>query len=226
MKAALAALAALAAANAQALTLADLEHFTENRGWNDAGLGPTHQVIVTARVVPSGMPTLVHAEANGAREPMTHFPQPGAEHIYVLWKRFEPGAAETWSVTARRGDRTAPALRAPALRRPQQVPLAADVRIDGDGTEPTVSWKLPELKGFDVERIRVGVRGGKRVHGRFLSLLRVSEPLAPAATSFRVPPGWLQRGERYVFQVMLEDLEDDRLENRSLAFSERYRPAR
>ncbi|MGD9954303.1 MAG: hypothetical protein AB7S87_17160, partial [Burkholderiales bacterium] len=69
-------------------------------------------------------------------------------------------------------------------------------------------------------------RGGKRVHGRFLSLLRVSEPLAPAATSFRVPPGWLQRGERYVFQVMLEDLEDGRLENRSLAFSERYQPAR
>jgi len=226
MRALLAALAALAAANAQALTLAGLEHYTENRGWNDAGLGPTHQVIVTARVDPSGMPTLVYAEANGAREPMTHFPQPGAEHAYVLWKRFEPGAAQTWSVTARRGERTAPALRSPALRRPQQVPLAADVRIEGDGTEPLLRWRLPELKGFDIERIRVGVRGGKRVHGRFLSLLRVSEPLAPTATSFRVPPGWLQRGERYVFQVMLEDLENEALENRSLAFSERYRPAR
>jgi hypothetical protein len=32
----------------------------------------------------------------------------------------------------------------------------------------------------------------------------------------------LKRSERYVFQVMLEDLAGGRLENRSLAFSDPY----
>jgi hypothetical protein len=41
-----------------------------------------------------------------------------------------------------------------------------------------------------------------------------------------VPPGVLAAGRRYVFQVMLEDLEDGTLENRSIAFSEPYVVAR
>ncbi|HZM33155.1 MAG TPA: hypothetical protein VFC18_01580 [Burkholderiales bacterium] len=40
----------------------------------------------------------------------------------------------------------------------------------------------------------------------------------------RAEPGILKRGERYVFQVMLEDLEGGALENRSLAFSEPFTP--
>jgi len=36
------------------------------------------------------------------------------------------------------------------------------------------------------------------------------------------PPGVLAQGERYVFQVMLEDLEGGQLENRSLTFSKPY----
>jgi hypothetical protein len=60
-------LACAAAAHAQELTVSNLEHYTDNRGWNEAGLGPTHQVIVTATVTPSGMPTLVFAEKDGAR---------------------------------------------------------------------------------------------------------------------------------------------------------------
>jgi hypothetical protein len=89
------------------------------------------------------------------------------------------------------------------------------------GAQPLLRWKLPDLAGFDVERIRVGVRGGERVHGRFLSLLYASG-LPPTATSFRIPAGVLAKGERYVFQVMLEDLEGEELENRSLTFSEVY----
>ena len=37
---------------AQPVTIAVLGHYTENRGWNDAGLGPMHQVIVSATVAP------------------------------------------------------------------------------------------------------------------------------------------------------------------------------
>ena len=66
------------------------------------------------------------------------------------------------------------------------------------------------------------MRGGVRIQGRYLSLLQVSSPLPPAAVRFEVPKGWLQSGERYVFQVMLEDVVGDRLQNRSLAFSDPY----
>ena len=226
MRALLAALAALAASGAPAQTpaIADADHYTENRGWNEAGLGPTHQVIVAARVTPSGLPTLAYAEKDGAREPLTHFPQPGAADVYVMWKRFDAQPATTWRITAERGEQRAGPVDTPELRRPQKVPLAQNVRAAGTGLRPALSWSLPDLKGFDVERIRVAVRGGKKVHGRFLSQLHVSAGLPPTATSFRIPAGWLEKGERYVFQVMLEDLEDGRLENRSLAFSALYTP--
>lgn len=216
---------AASASLAQEPAITETGHYTENRGWNEAGLGPTHQVIVTATVTPSGLPTLVFAQKDGATEPMTHFPQPGAPDTYVLWKRFDPGPAGAWRVTAERGEAKAEALDSAVLRNPQKVPLATNVRVDGQGTRPTLRWALPQLKGFDIERIRVAVRGGTKVHGRFLSQLHVSAPLAPAATSFRVPQGWLEVGERYVFQVMLEDLEEGALENRSLSFSNPYTPA-
>ena len=157
---------------------------------------------------------------------MTHFPQPGAPDAYVLWKRFDAGPAGAWRLTAERGEAKAEALDSAVLRNPQKVPLATNVRVAGEGTRPTLRWALPRLEGFDVERIRVVVRGGPKVHGRFLVQLHISAPLAPTATSFRVPQGWLEKGERYIFQVMLEDLEDDALENRSMAFSDPYTPAR
>jgi hypothetical protein len=70
------------------------------------------------------------------------------------------------------------------------------------------------------------VRGGARVHGRFMSQLWVSPDLAPTATRYAFPAGVLKAGERYVLQVMLEDLEAGALENRSLSFSEPYTPLR
>lgn len=215
-------MAASSVSLAQPITIAALGHYTENRGWNDAGLGPTHQVIVSATVAPSGLPTLVFAERDGVRQPLTHFPQPGAPDVYVLWQRFEPGPTGPWRIVAERGEAKAEPASTLALARPQKVPLALNVRVAANGTQPRLSWKLPELAGFDIERIRVGVRGGERVHGRFMSLVYVSADLPPTATSFRIPAGVLRPGERYVFQVMLEDLEGGQLENRSLSFSEAY----
>jgi hypothetical protein len=206
-----------AAAPAQDLSVSRLEHYTDNRGWNEAGLGPTYQSVMEAVVRPSGLPTLVFGEQNGVREPLTLFP-PDA---YVLWKRADPAFAGSWRVSAERGGAKAAAA-SPAIARPQQVPLALEVRAKRAGRRTVISWKLPDLVGFDVERIRVGVRGGEKVHGRFLSLLWTSDALPATATRFTMPAGVLKRGERYVFQVMLEDLEDGRLENRSLTFSDPY----
>lgn len=206
-----------APAPAQELSIGALERYTDNRGWNEAGIGPTYQIVVTARVVPSGFPTLVFAEQGGVREPLTQFPS----DVYVLWKRFDPALAGAWRISAERGEAKASALTRP-ITKPRQVPLADAVRVAGKGLEPRISWKLPAGAGID--RIRVGVLGGEKVQGRFLRLLWASGALPPAATRFAVPPGVLERGKRYVFQVMLEELEDGQLENRSLAFSDPYIP--
>jgi hypothetical protein len=96
------------------------------------------------------------------------------------------------------------------------------VEVKRRGTQTLVNWVLPDLKGFDVDRIRVAIRGGQRLHGRFLSVLHVSGDLPPTATRFTVPPAQLVAGERYVFEVALEDLEGGALENRSLTYSDPY----
>lgn len=225
MRVALALLAALGTAHAQELSISSLGHYTENRGWNQAGLGPLHQVIVTASVTPHGMPTLVFAEADGRREPLTHFPQPGMPGTYVLWTRFEPTAPRAWRIVAERSGASSVSATTAVLANPQKIPLLDKVLVSGKGTQPRLSWKLPDLKGVDIDRIRVAVRGGARVHGRFMSQLWVSPDLAPTATRYAIPAGVLKAGERYVFQVMLEDLEGGALENRSLSFSDPYTPS-
>jgi hypothetical protein len=225
---ALALLAVLAASAslAQEPSITEPGHYTENRGWNEAGLGPTHQVIVVATVTPSGLPTLVFAQKDGAKEPMTHFPQPGTPDAYVLWKRFEPGPAGAWRIVAERSGSSSLSARTAVLANPKRIPLIGKVLVSGKRTQPRLAWKLPDLEGFGIERIRVAVRGGARVHGRFLSQLWVSPDLPPTATRYAIPAGVLRAGERYVFQVMLEDLEDGVLENRSLSFSDPYTPSR
>lgn len=210
------------AALAQAPTVTGVEHYSENRGWNQAGLGPTHQIVVVARVAPAGMPTLVFAESGGAREPLTHFPQPGAPELYVMWKRYDSRATASWRVIAERDGAVSAPVDTPVLERAQRLPLA-EVQVAGGGLRPMLRWGFPGLKGVRVSRIRVGVRGGERVHGRFLSLLQVFEELPPTATSFRIPAGALVEGERYIFQVMLEDMEGGALRNRSLSFSDPFR---
>ena len=208
-----------AAAGAQDLSIGRLEHYTDNRGWNEAGLGPTWQSVVEAVVAPAGFPTLVFAEQNGVREPLTLFPP----DVYVLWKRADPAFAGALAHRPRAQVRAGHArIRRPSRSRSRSR-SRLNVRVIGKRSACClISWKLPGLVGFDVDRIRVGVRGGEKMQGRFLGLLWVSEALPASATRFAIPAGVLKRGERYVFQVMLEDIEQGRLENRSLAFSDPY----
>ena len=207
---------------AKDISVTELEQFTENRGWNEAGLSPVYQLLVTATVVPSGYPTLVFVEQRGVRQPLSHFDVPVSPDSYWYSQLFDATLTGSWRIVARRGEAREATAWTPVLVKPQQVPLLQDVRVAGTGTSPRLSWKLPDLTGFDIDRIRIGVRGGKRLLGRFLSLLYISGDLPPTATTFTIPAGVLRRGERYVFQVMLEDLEGGKLENRSLTFSEPY----
>jgi hypothetical protein len=204
---------------AQEPAISRVEQYTENRGWNEAGLGPTYQIVVNATVTPSGLPTLAYAEQGGERQPLTHFAQPLTPDLYSYWRRFDPAFTGSWQIVAERGDAKAVPVATPALANPQQLPFVRKLRVAGKGTTPRLSWQLPDLAGFDIDRIRVLVRGGQRVQGRFLSVLYASADLPPTAKAFRIPPDILTPGERYVFQVVLDDLEDGRLENRSSSFS-------
>jgi hypothetical protein len=219
--AAIAALGLCGPATAQ-LTISGLAHFTENRGWNEAGIGPVYQTVVTATVVPSGAHTLVFADNGGAPEPLVHFPYPGSPDLYVYWRRFDTSYRGAWRVRAERGDEKSAPVWSPPLAKPQQIPLMQKVEVRRRGAQTQVRWVLPALAGFDVDRIRVAIRGGQRVSGRFLSVLYTSDPLPPGATTFTVPPGLLAAGERYIFEVALEDLEAGALQNRSLTYSAPY----
>jgi len=204
------------------LAITNPGHYTENRGWNEAGLGPIYQTIVMATVTPSGAHTLVFADNGGAREPLVHFPQASTPDLYVLWRRFDTSFTGAWRLRAERGDEKSVPVFSPVLAKPQQVPLMRKVEVRRRGAQTLVSWVLPDLKGFDVDRIRVAIRGGQRLHGRFLPVLHVSGDLPPTATRFTIPRAQLVAGERYVFEVALEDLEGGALENRSLTYSDTY----
>ena len=207
---------------AQELSVTRIEQLTENRGWNEAGIGPHYQMIVAARVSPSGFPTLVYAERAGERQALVHFAQPSTPDLYVLFQRVEAGSTGQWRVVAERGDaRSAPAL-TPGLAMAWQVPLAKNVRVAGRGAEPRLTWTMPDFGGREIARIRVAVRGEPRVHGRFMSALFWSEDLPATAKSYAIPRGVLKQGERYVFQVTLEDVQAGEVRNRSMAFSDPY----
>ena len=211
-----------APAFAQELKVTGIEQFTENRGWNEAGIGPHFQMIVVARVSPPGFPTLVFAEQDGVREAFIHFAQPSTPDLYILFQRVDQRSSAPWRVVAERdGIKSAP-VPTQGLARAWQVPLAKDVRVAGKGAMPRVSWALPNLVGRAIGRIRVAVRGEPRVHGRFMSALYTSDGLPATATSFTIPQGVLKPGERYVFQVSLEDMEGGEVRNRSMSFSEPY----
>lgn len=211
-----------ASAFAQELKVTGIEQYTENRGWNEAGIGPHFQMIVVARVVPSGFPTLVYAEQDGVRQALVHFAQPSTPDLYVLFQRVEPQTAAPWRIVAERDGIKSVPVPTRGLARAWQVPLAKDVRVAGKGVMPRVSWALPDLGGRAIGRIRVTVRGEPRVHGRFMSALYISDGLPATATSFTIPQGVLKPGERYVFQVSLEDMEGSEVRNRSMSFSEPY----
>lgn len=211
---------------AQETRISEPGHFTENRGWNEAGIPPGYRIVVTATVVPSDFPTLVFAEQGGVRQALWHFPVHIAPNLYVLSRPVEPALMGSWRIVAERGEAKGTPVLTPVLVKPQEVPLVRNLRVTGGGAEPRLSWELPDLTGFDIDRIRVRVRGGKLLHERFMDILYISGALPPTATAFAIPPGVLASGERYVFEVMLEDLEGGALENRSLTYSEPYTVSR
>lgn len=208
------------------MVISDPAQFTEHRGPNEAGVLAAYQIVLTATVAPSGLPTLVGAEQEGVRHALWHYPVSTAPDLYVHLRRVEPGSTGAWRIVAERGEARSGPVWTPVLAKPQEVPLVRALTVTGPGTEPRVTWQLPDLAQFDIDRIRVGVRGGKRLYERFMDQLYSSDDLPPTATAFVIPPGVLAPGERYIVEVRLEDLEGGVLENRSVTFSRPYTASR
>lgn len=101
-----------------------------------------------------------------------------------------------------------------AIAAPEFLPLVMNLHVIGNGTTPTIAWDLPDLSGFDVDRIRVRATDAATGVQIFQS-----GNLSPTATSFLMPGGILLLGNGYEFRVMLDDTESGRLENRSNTFS-------
>jgi PEP-CTERM motif len=101
----------------------------------------------------------------------------------------------------------------PTIAEPELLPFASDVQASDHGATPTITWSLPNLSGFDVDRVRlraIDATSGLQIFQAFL---------AADATSFTLPEGVLLAGHSYYYRVILEDLNNGLIENRSNAFS-------
>lgn len=101
-----------------------------------------------------------------------------------------------------------------AIADPELLPLMLNLHVVQDGTTPLVAWDLPDLSGFDADRIRVRVTDGSSGVQIFQS-----GGLSVSATSYMILDGVLPVGGTYEFRVILEDLNAAmRLENRLIRF--------
>lgn len=101
----------------------------------------------------------------------------------------------------------------PLIEDPELLPFATDVSVSDSSSTPTISWLLPDLTGFDVDRVRV------RAIDATSGLQVFSVNLTPTATSFTFADGILETGHSYYYRVILEDLANGLQENRSNAFT-------
>jgi hypothetical protein len=142
-------------------------------------------------------------------------------HVFSKFIDFDPGLTGAWEIVPTDSTGTGPSTFTNALIEPEFVPLVENITVQGTSLGATVSWKLPNLAGFDVDGIHFRVieaTSGRHVWNLTTSLL----PLQ--TTSFTAPPGVMQVGVDYVYWVGLVDIEGtDVEENVSLAFSQPFR---
>jgi len=101
----------------------------------------------------------------------------------------------------------------PLIAEPELLPFAFNIQASDHSATPTISWMLPDLSAFDVDRVRLRAIDAADGSQTFQT------SLSSSATSFTLPSGALQPGHSYYYRVMIEDLEDELMENRSNAFS-------
>lgn len=206
----------------------------ENVGANPLGVGTgERQNFGAVSISPANAGTTATATQGGPtfdlfRLPLTLFPE-----LYSRSILCSPCPTGSWTISATDGSGVAVAT-TPPTPSPQLLPLVQNLHVVGDGLTPTIKWTLPDLTGFDVDRIRVrawhddvdvqGFNGATPVFT--INDLFFQSALLPAnATQFTVPLGVLEKHRPYIFEVFLEDFEvitgfGTFIENRSRTFTQ------
>jgi hypothetical protein len=198
------------------LALSGQFHFRGNVGPNTVGTTPgDRQIMGLTSLTPAGPPTAATVTQGTTVRPLVFAPSGLFAAQYSRSDAFNPTLTGPWTITATRGAELA-TLQTPAIPDPELVPLATDLHVDGLGPTPTVAWTLPDLTGFDVDRIFIRIYDDVTNNAFFQS-----DALAPTVTTFRVPGGLLHPGGQYVFSVLLDDVQPGgALENRGQAFTQ------
>lgn len=119
------------------------------------------------------------------------------------------GATSPWSYTITDSTGSTTGL-FPLIASPSILPFAQNVAVSDNSKRPKISWALPDLSAFDVDRVRLRVldedQSGLIIH---------QADLAPDSDSYLIPAGVLEANHRYTYVVMLDDIENGLLENRS-----------
>jgi hypothetical protein len=147
--------------------------------------------------------------------PTTIYPTP---HLYYKFVELNPALTGPWEIIPTDSTGTGPSSFTNAILAPEFLPVPEGITVQGTPVGASVKWTLPDLTGFDVEYVQVRI-----VQVSPLAEVFMSNFLPVHTTSFAAPPGLLQVGVEYAYQVSLEDVEGAYEENRSNAFSAPFR---
>jgi uncharacterized repeat protein (TIGR01451 family) len=114
---------------------------------------------------------------------------------------FDPALTGSWRVEAFNGPNSATAT-TNELGVTQALPFVRNVRIEGIGLEPTISWNLPATPGPFTD-VSVGLFDDQ-TDFRLLIDGNLLVPIDLNVTSFTFPPGLLEDGKTYVIRVAVD----------------------
>jgi len=222
------------AAMAVDITFTDIFNFRAHRSPNVAGLlvGDVN-VIGANSITPSGPGTTVQATQGGITYDLTLHPYTIFPDLYAVVPSplFNPTLTGPWMLTAIDATGSISAF-TNAIPTPKLIPLVTGITIGGDPLMPTLGWTLPDLTGFDVNRVSVRVRDldNRVVASQVADLIFSSTNLGIGATSYTLPAGILEYGGHYSFEVLMENFQTGSsgeltfLLNRSETFSDPFAP--
>jgi hypothetical protein len=206
-------------------TMIDYSHFTDHIGPNTLPgytFGDKVQLTVFLDSTDPVGSSTISAAANqgGTTLALDYYYNPTLPelHNYTKLIDFDPALTGSWEIIPTDSTGTGPSAFTNAIADPELIPLVENLTVQGTPLGARVSWTHPNLDGFDVDVLAVGILDattGKQVFN--------SNPLSVQTTNYGPPAGVLQVGVDYVYGIILADRAGGRLENVSRTFSEPFR---
>ena len=204
------------------ITITGQFNFTDNRSANPAGAVPGYFIAVGATsIVPSGVGTTAQATQGATTVPVPFIPSTIFPDNYFA-AVFDLTLTGVWTLTAT--DAAGPvSVQTNSIPTPEKIPLVNSPQVSGALLTPHVTWTLPDFTGLGVTRILIRVRDlDHLVNGVNADIIFSSASLAANATSFDVPAGVLAPGKHYSFDILVDNIVEGFLRNRSETFTGIY----